>query len=95
MTDLEDKLTKLKDMIDEENYPYFDDGYLQARIDQIGVEYGVTLESIAKELCLMKAGIEELKLGDITIPSPRKHLLMLASGFRTNYTGVVVRVDGR
>ena len=91
MTDLE----KLKQMIDEENYPYFTDEYLQARIDQIGIEHGITLESIARDLCLIKAGIEELKLGDITIPSPRKHLLMLASGFRTNYTGVVVRVDGR
>lgn len=91
MTDLE----KLKQMIDEENYPYFTDAYLQARIDQIGVEYDITLESIAKELCLVKAGIEEIKLGDITIPSPRKHFLMLASGFRTNMTGTVVRVDGR
>lgn len=91
MTDLE----KLKQMIDEENYPYFTDEYLQVRIDQIGIEHGITLESIARDLCLIKAGIEELKLGDITIPSPRKHFLMLASGFRTNYTGVVVRVDGR
>ena len=39
--------------------------------DEIDVEYGVTLESIAKELCIRKAGIEELRLGDITIPSPR------------------------
>lgn len=90
MTDLE----KIKAMIDEENYPYFTDVYLQSKIDQIGVEYGVTLESIARELCLIKAGIEEIKLGDVTIPSPRKHFLMLASGFRTNMTGVVVRADG-
>ena len=91
MTDLE----KLKQMIDEENYPYFDDGYLQARIDQLRVEYGITLESIARDLCLIKAGIEEIKLGDITIPSPKNHFLMLASGYRTSQTGVVVRVDGR
>ena len=90
-----DKLEKLKEMIDEYNYPYFDDWYLQARIDQIGVEYGITLESIARDLCLIKAGIEEIKLGDITIPSPRNHFLMLAAGYRTNHTGVVVRVDGR
>lgn len=89
------KLEKLKEMIDEENYPYFDDEYLQARIDQIGQVEGITLESIARDLCLIKAGIEEIKLGDITIPSPRNHFLMLASGYRTNQTGVVVRVDGR
>lgn len=88
-------LFKLKTMIDEYNYPYFDDCYLQSRIDQIGVEYGITLESIARDLCLIKAGIEEIKLGDITIPSPKNHFLMLAGKFRKNYTGVVVRVDGR
>lgn len=88
-----DKLEKLKEMIDEENYPYFDDEYLQARIDQIGQVEGITLESIARDLCLIKAGIEEIKLGDITIPSPRKHFLMLANKHRANMTGVTVRVD--
>ena len=88
-----DKLEKLKEMIDEENYPYFDNEYLQARIDQIGQVEGITLESIAKDLCLIKAGIEEIKLGDITIPSPRKHFLMLASKYRFNMTGVTVRAD--
>lgn len=91
MTDLE----TLKLMIDEENYPYFDDVYLQSRIAQIGVVEGITLESISKDLCLIKSGIEEIKLGDITIPSPRKHFLMLASSFRANNTGTVVRADGR
>lgn len=89
MTDLE----KLKQMIDEENYPYFDDEYLQARIEQIDKEEGITLESIARDLCLIKAGIEEIKLGDITIPSPRKHFLMLASKYRSNMTGATVRAD--
>lgn len=93
--DKSNQLNQLKQMIDEENYPYFTDEYLQSRIDQIGVEYGITLESIARDLCLIKAGIEEIKLGDITIPSPRNHFLMLASGFRENHTGVVVRIDGR
>lgn len=90
-----DDLEKLKGMIDEENYPYFTDGYLQARLNQVDTDYGVTLKSIAKELCLIKSGIEEMKLGDITIPSPRNHFLMLASGFRTNQTGMVVRADER
>lgn len=81
-------------MIDEENYPYFDDDYLWEKIDQMEAE-GVTIESIAKELCLIKSGIEEMKIGDITIPSPRKYFLALASGFRNNKTGTVVRADGR
>lgn len=88
-----DDLEKLKQMIDEENYPYFTDEYLQSRIDEIDVEYGVTLESLARELCIRKAGIEEIKLGDITIPSPRDYFLMLAGGYRKNHTGVVVRAD--
>lgn len=89
MTDLE----KLKSMIDEENYPYFDDSYLQQRVDEIGVEYDITLKSIARELCIVKSGIEEIKLGDITIPSPKRHFMMLASRYRTNLTGVVNRAD--
>ena len=89
MTDLE----KLKRMIDEDNYPYFTDEYLNSRITEISTN-GITLESIARELCLTKSGIEEIKLGDITIPSPRKHFMMLASRYRSNYTGSVVRVDG-
>ena len=86
-------LKKLKQMIDEENYPYFTDEYLQSRLNEIDVEYGVTLESIARELCIRKAGIEELQLGDITIPSPKNYFLMLASKYRQNQTGMVVRAD--
>lgn len=88
-------LDKLKGMIDETNYPYYDDAYLLARIGEISVDYGVTMESIAKELCINKAGIEEIKLGDITIPSPKKYFLTLASKYRSNHTGVVVRADAR
>jgi len=91
MTDLD----KIKKMIDETNYPYFDDDYLLGKLEDIDIEYNVTLNSIARDLCLVKAGIEEIKLGDITIPSPRQHFLMLASGYRINQTGVVVRADGR
>jgi len=89
MTDLE----RLKQMIDEENYPYFTDEYLQNRLNEIGVEYGRTLNGLARELCIVKAGIEEIKLGDVIIPSPKDYFLMLASGYRTNQTGVVVRAD--
>lgn len=88
-------LYKLKDMIDEANYPYYDDVYLLKRLEEIGVDYGASMESIAKELCINKAGIEEIKLGDITIPSPKQYFLNLASQYRTNHTGTVVRADAR
>lgn len=88
-------LDKLKDMIDEENYPYFEDEYLQGRINEVEKNNDITLQSIAKELCLIKSGIEEIKLGDIVIPSPKNHFLMVASGFRANQTGMVVRADER
>lgn len=91
MTDLD----KLKDLIDEANYPYYDDAYLMTRLEEIGIDYGASMESIAKELCITKAGIEEIKLGDITIPSPKNHFLTLASKYRANRTGTVVRADAR
>ena len=86
-------LEKLKMMIDEENYPYFTDEYLQNRLDTIEAE-GLTFNALVKELCLIKSGIEEMKLGDITIPSPRRHFMMLAQRYRMNNTGVVTRADG-
>lgn len=89
MTGLEN-LERLKNLIDEENYPYFDDGYLLEKLDT-----DITIEKLARDLCLIKAGIEEIKLGDITIPSPKNHFLMLASGYRKNHTGVVIRADER
>lgn len=94
---MEEALTLLKGMIDEENYPYFDDEYLirillETTVDTDGT---IDLKPAAKKLCLIKAGIEEIKLGDVTIPSPRNHFLMLASGLRNNMTGQVVRADER
>jgi hypothetical protein len=86
-------LAKLKSLIDESNFPYFEDIYLQIRIDEAGET--PDLYTLARELCIVKAGIEEMKLGDITIPSPRKHFLALAQMYRANQTGVAVRVDGR
>lgn len=88
-----DNLEKLKSIIDEENYPYFTDEYLQERIDELGADSD--LKPLARELCLAKSGIEEMKLGDITIPSPKNHFLMLASKYRLNMTGTVVRADGQ
>ncbi len=89
MTDLD----RLKMLIDEEEFPYFEDEYLQLRIDEM--EEDQSLKSLARELCIVKAGIEEIKLGDVTIPSPRKQFLQLAQKYRKNMTGTVVRADGR
>lgn len=86
-------LEKLKRLIDEANYPYFSDAELQDRLDEAGGE--LDIYALARELCLVKAGIEEIKLGDVTIPSPRKHFLMLANKYRANQTGTVVRADGQ
>ena len=85
MTDLE----RLKELIDEANYPYFTDAELQERLSDADDLY-----ELARELCLIKAGIEEVRLGDVVIPSPRRHFLMLAAKYRGNYGGVVVRADG-
>ncbi|NBI08275.1 hypothetical protein [Senegalia massiliensis] len=82
------ELEKLKELIDEYNYPYFEDTYLLERLNKSS-----NMKSLARELCIMKSGIQEIKLGDITIPSPKNHFLMLASKYRTNLTGVVTRAD--
>lgn len=81
-------IDKLKQLIDEENYPYFDDDELQSLLEDTDDIY-----SLAQKLCIIKSGIEEIRLGDITIPSPRKHFLTLAQQYRKNMTGVVTRAD--
>jgi hypothetical protein len=81
-------LARIKMLIDEENYPYFEDAELQARIEE-----KTDLCSLARELCLIKAGIEEMKLGDVIIPSPKNHFLMLARKYRQNQNKAAVRVD--
>lgn len=92
-------LEQLKRLIDEANYPYFSDAELQMRIDEAAAELeeGETLDlyPLARELCLVKAGIEEIKLGDVTIPSPRRHFVGLAAKYRRNCGGMVVRADGQ
>lgn len=85
-------IDQLKQMIDEVNYPYFVDNeeYLQNRIDELP---DGNLIPLAKELCIIKSGIEEIKLGDFTIPSPRKHFMDLIRKYRTNQTRCIVRAD--
>jgi len=86
-------LDELKRLIDEASYRYFTDAELQSRIDAAGS--AVDVYALARELCLIKSGIEEIKLGDVTIPSPRRHFLGLASRYRRNCGGTVVRADGQ
>lgn len=83
-------LEKLKDLLEENNYPYFEDGYLQGKLDLL--EDG-DYNSLVRELLIIKSGIPEITLGDITIPSPKEYMLILASKYRTNRTGMVVRYD--
>ncbi len=87
--DLVSDLDKIKYLINEKDYPYFSDTELQDRLDDTDDLY-----NLAQELCLIKAGIEEMRLGDVVIPSPRRHFLMLAAKYRGNHTGTVVRADG-
>ncbi len=86
-------LEKLKIMIDEENYPYFEEWYLLDQLAEIDPHNKIELNNLVKELCLKKAGIPELKIGDVTIPSPKDHFLNLAQRYHINQTRVVTRAD--
>lgn len=83
-----EKLEKLKAMIDEENYPYFNDDHLEREIAT-----GEELRTIARRLCLTKANIPGIKLGDVEIPSPSDYFLGLADSYRKSATGTVRRYD--
>ena len=74
-----EELDKLKNMIDEYNYPYFTEEYLLAALEKVGSDANTTIETVAKRLLIKKSGIQEIKLGDVTIPSPRMYFLSLAS----------------
>jgi hypothetical protein len=93
----EERLKRLKILIDEENFPYFSDEYLLERIGEIKKinikEFEKKLIMLARELCLKKAGIEEIKLGDIVIPSPKEHFLRLTQKYREIQSKVVSRAD--
>lgn len=84
------KLNLLKKLIHEGSYPFFTDSYL---IEQI--ETGEDLINIAIRLCLEKSGIEEMKLGDVTIKSPRQHFLNVISELRGKMVDENLRVVTR
>ena len=93
---LSESLISLKNRIDEENYPYFIDADLAAKIEELNVDnFDIEFNVLTRELLLLKSNILGIKLGDIEIPSPRDHFLMLASIYRKSMTGLVVRADGR
>ena len=97
-------LNKLKQLIDELNYPYFTDDYLTNRIGSLSTDNEIN--NLALELMIVKSGIEEIKLGDITIKSPSAYFTMLAGNMRNQIdsaafknrnssTRRLVRADGR
>ncbi len=99
-------LEQLKQIIDEANYPYFTDEYLQSRIN--GLTEEESLNTLALELLTSKSGIEEIKLGDITIKSPSDYFIRLAENMSIKIKGdnmkakhrksksrTLVRADGR
>ena len=87
-------LLELRDILDEENYPYFTDLYLTERLAEV-VDDVDGERALIRELLLKKAGIPGIKLGDIEIPSPKNHFQTLAFSYRKNNTGTVVRADER
>ena len=78
-----ENLILLKSLIDESNYPYFTDQYLVEQL-AIAIANEKPITALARELCFIKAGIEEIKLGDIIIPSPKNHFLMLAMNLKNS-----------
>lgn len=85
-------IDEIKDIIEEENYPYFTDDYLIEKISMMKDK-----DSLVKELLLKKSSIPEIKLGDLTIPSPSNHFLLLYKnytlGLRENQTRIILRAD--
>ena len=99
-------LEQLKQLIDEANYPYFTDEYLQGRINGLTEEENIN--TLALELLTTKSGIEEIKLGDITIKSPSQYFIRLANNMSikiksdlmatknaNSKSRTLVRADGR
>lgn len=72
------KLETLKNLIDEENYPYYEDSFLLSQIDNTN-----SITDLAIKLCLEKSGIPDIKLGDVTIKSPKEHFLRLVQLYRS------------
>lgn len=94
-------LNRLKQLIDETNYPYFTDDYLESRINNLSAD-NIDMDNLVLELLIVKSGIEEIKLGDITIKSPSAYFTMLAENKRRQInknrkssTRKLVRADGR
>ena len=76
----EEKLNKLKILIDEGSYPFYEDDYLLSLI-----ETNEDIYSIARTLCFQKASVPEIKLGDVTIKPPKDYFYNLAASFRNKY----------
>lgn len=91
-------LDELKILLNEEDYPYFTDTYLESRIED-----STSDRSLVRELLITKSTLPAIKLGDVEISSPKDYFLMRAMEYRgsgsltnrSNGTRIVVRADGR
>lgn len=86
-------LEKLKDILDEENYPFFEDEYLLKKVE----EYNQATEEERTKIILIlletKSGIPEFEVCGMKIPAPTDYFLRKMRSYRKNMTGYVVRED--
>ncbi len=75
----DEKLKLLKKLLNERDYPFFEDGFLLSLVSQNDDVLG-----IAVRLCYEKAAIPDMKLGDITIKSPKDYFMSLASRLKNS-----------
>lgn len=73
----EEKLILLKELIDEQNYPMFEDQYLR-----FALESEPDVLALARSLLIKKSSLPDIKLGDVTIKNPKDHFTLLLSQLR-------------
>lgn len=73
----EEKLILLKELIDEQNYPMFEDQYLR-----FALESEPDVLALARSLLIKKSSLPDIKLGDVTIKNPKDHFILLISQLR-------------
>lgn len=81
-------LEKLKILIQEEAYGLFTDEELEEYLKEITVDNKVPLAELYKlagRLALLKSGMPEVRLGDISIKPPMQFFQHLASEYEQRY----------
>lgn len=84
-------LDKLKMILDEENFPFFEEEYLEERVEEINS--GASEKEVVSLLLEIKSGIPEFEVCGMKIPSPENYFLRRLKRYRTNYTGYIDRED--